>query len=155
MSQGHFSEQLQRLLLAQLADLAAEVERQGMELGMLLGALTSLIGRHQEEAEQLAFARNRMAGEELGRLQEQFLADHATMVSFTEPLQVVRQFHDRLRQRLEHLRAVVETLPDLGPGDMLTAARELFPIKEERAVSVRLLGGEPEPPSGPAVEIFR
>jgi hypothetical protein len=78
------------------------------------------------------------------------------MLAFGPPLAILRQFYDRLRQRLEHIDNVVQRLPAApvhGP-EKFTQAAALFPLDEERAISARTCGVEDKPASEPSVELF-
>ena len=125
------------LARSQLDDLAVAVESHGTSLGMLLESLMSLVERHQQEALALQHAQLDGAVELVG--------DHQTMLRFREPLSLLCQFPDRLRQRLEHVRAALAPLPATPPspdqlaGEVLT----LFPFDEERAANAALAGVEP------------
>lgn len=145
--------ELLALLRPQLADLIATVEQHGVELGMICEALLGLVERHEAEA-ALQEVRASAAAALPGR--EQLLADHRTMLAFGPPLAILRQFYDRLRQRLEHVDHVVRALPTAplhGP-EVFTQAAALFPLDEERAISAQACGVEDKAASEPSVELF-
>ena len=133
------------LALRQLDDIAAAVESHGTGLGMLLESLMSLIDRHHQETTAAPH-------------DVDVTGDHETMLRFREPLRVVCQFHDRLRQRIEHVRAALAPLPaePPSPGELAGEVLRLFPFDEERCVNAGLAGVE-EPAGDDAaldVEIF-
>ena len=119
---------------SQLDSIAAAMESHALSLGMLLEGLMSLVERHHEEATP---APHTDAADEL-------TSDHETMLRFRDPLLTVRQTHDRLRQRIEHVRVALAPLPAEPPSpDQLTGeVLALFPFEEERAVNARLAGVE-------------
>ena len=127
------AEERTALALAQIEQILVAVEQNGTELGMLLAGLLSLVDRHREGT---TLPGGSADGDSAG-----CAADHALMLQFREPLLVVCQFHDRLRQRLEHVHAALAVLPAaLQPdGDVAEEAFRLFPLPEERAVSAALL----------------
>jgi hypothetical protein len=141
--------ELLALLRPQLADLIDTVEQHGVELGMICEALLGLIERHQAEA-----ARHDAAAAHA--YSEQLLADHQTMRAFGSPLNILRQFYDRLRQRLEHIDQVVQKLPaaPLSGKEVFAQAVALFPLDEERAISAHACGIEDKESSEPSVELF-
>ena len=144
--------ELLALLRPQLADLIDTVEQHGVELGMICEALLGLVERHEAEAAQ---------HEEIATAvplpwREQLLADHRTMLAFGPPLAILRQFYDRLRQRLEHIDNVVQSLPTAplhGP-EAFTQAAALFPLDEERLISAQACGVQDQQASEPTVELF-
>ncbi len=141
-------DQIIALSLAQLDDVTRRVEHHGVELGMLLDGLMSLIGRHERES--------RAAGEGPGKLTAQLARDHETMLRFEGPLLLARQFHDRLRQRLEHIRAALAEIPaakTIGEEHREHVER-LFPFEEERATSAAAFHLEHSPAEEPDVEMF-
>lgn len=139
------------IALRQLEGIAEVVESHGAVLGMLHESLMSLVERHRQEAAGAMPTHGGSAAE--------LTADHETMLMFREPLGMVCQFHDRLRQRIEHVRAVLAPLPAAPPSPDQLAGGELlglFPFDEERAVNAAL-AGVPDLPSedvAPEVEIF-
>ncbi len=138
------------LALRQLDDIAAAVESHGTGLGMLLESLMSLVERHHQEALDMPHAVSDGAVELAG--------DHQTMLRFREPLSMVCQFHDRLRQRIEHVRAALAPLPaePPSPDQLAGEVLRLFPFDEERTVNAVLAGVE-EPLGDhviPDLEIF-
>jgi hypothetical protein len=143
--------ELLALLRPQLADLIDTVEQHGVELGMICEALLGLIERHQAEA-----ARHESSAEAAHAFHEQLLADHQTMLAFGSPLNILRQFYDRLRQRLEHIDQVVQKLPaaPLAGTEVFSQAVALFPLDEERAISAHACGIEDKESREPSVELF-
>src|SRR5689334_6960997 len=101
-------DQIIALVMVQLDDMQRRVEHHGIELGMLLDSLMSLVERHKREAGATHAPRPGEAAEELW---SQLAQDHETMLQFEGPLLLARQFQDRLRQRLEHARAALAELP--------------------------------------------
>ena len=120
----------------QLDDIALAMESHALGLGMLLESLMSLVERHHEEATTTPHAHADAADE--------LTSDHETMLRFRDPLLTVCQFHDRLRQRIEHVRAALAPLPAEPPSpEQLTGeVLGLFPFEEERSVNARLAGVE-------------
>lgn len=151
---GH--EQLVAVTLAQLDSMANVIEHHGIELGMLLDGLMGLIERHREETRQHALVPPVGGGAGAGDVASQLARDHETMLAFVEPFVVARQFHDRFRQRLEHLRAALATLPHASRFDPEQHEElcRLFPFEEERSVSAALCGIELEAAHGPELELF-
>ena len=119
---------------------------------MICESLLGLVERHESEA---VLQEAHPAAAPLPERQ-QLLADHRTMLAFGPPLAILRQFYDRLRQRLEHIDSVVQQLPVApvhGP-DTFTHATALFPLDEERRISAHACGVEDKKPSEPSVELF-
>jgi hypothetical protein len=89
-------------------------------------------------------------------VRDQLLADHRTMLAFGPPLTVLRQFYDRLRQRLEHIDSVMQRLPaaSLCRPEVFAQAVALFPLDEERAISAHACGVQDAEASEPHVELF-
>ena len=120
---------------------------------MICESLLGLVERHGTEAalqESSAGAVGALPG------REQLLADHRTMLAFGPPLAILRQFYDRLRQRLEHLDHVVQQLPvaPVHGAAVFTQAAALFPLDEERRISAHACGVEDKKASEPSVELF-
>lgn len=134
--------ELVALLRPQLAHVIAAIEQHGVELGMLLEMLLGLIERHDLEASSVWNGEALEPNEQ--RLRSQLAADHRTMLAFSGPLILLRQFYDRLRQRLEHVDHALACLPaaSLLGRDAFERANELFPLEEERAISARVCGLE-------------
>ena len=145
--------ELVALLHPQLADLIDTVEHHGVELGMICEALLGLVQRHESEAALHELSANAAARLPFG---EQLLADHRTMLSFGAPLAILRQFYDRLRQRLEHIDQVVQKLPAAAPHGphAFTQAAALFPLDEELLICAQACGVEEHKASEPSVELF-
>lgn len=145
--------ELLALLRPQLADLIRVVEQHGVELGMICEALLGLVERHEAEAALLQARENAAARQPQG---DQLLADHRTMLAFGPPLAILRQFYDRLRQRLEHIDGVVQRLPSEPPcgPEVFAQATALFPLDEERQISAQVCGVEDKQASEPGVELF-
>ena len=145
--------ELLALLRPQLADLIHVVEQHGVELGMICEALLGLVERHEAEAALHEARENAAARLPQG---EQLLADHRTMLAFGPPLAILRQFYDRLRQRLEHIDNVVQRLPAEPPcgPEAFSQAVALFPLDEERRISAQACGVEDKPATEPSVELF-
>lgn len=145
--------ELLALLRPQLADLIHVVEQHGVELGMICEALLGLVERHDAEAALLQAHENAAAHQPQGA---QLLADHRTMLAFGPPLAILRQFYDRLRQRLEHIDSVVQRLPSepLRGPEVFAQATALFPLDEERQISAQVCGVEDRQASEPGVELF-
>ena len=139
---------LVRLVLVQLDAITVDIEQHGSEMGMLLEGLMSLIERHAVEAH--------LAPPNAGPQPEQLERDHDTMRDFGVPLLVARQFYDRLRQRLEHLRSAVGRLPATPAlrAAHRTLAAELFPFEEELAASVPVADPDREGETDLRVELF-
>lgn len=135
---------------SQLDDIAAAVESHALGLGMLLESLMSLVERHQQEAAATPHACAASAAE--------LTYDHETMLRFREPLILVCQFHDRLRQRIEHVRAALAPLPAEPPSPSQLAGEvlRLFPFDEERSVNAGLAGVDesPDEEAAPDLEMF-
>ncbi len=140
------------IVQSQLDDIAVAVESHALGLGMLLDSLMSLVERHHQEATTTprACAADADAGE--------LTYDHETMLRFREPLIMVCQFHDRLRQRIEHVRAALAPLPaePPSPGQLAGEVLRLFPFDEERLVNAGLAGVEDssDEDAAPDLEIF-
>jgi hypothetical protein len=132
---------------SQLDDIAAAVESHALGLGMLLESLMSLVERHHQEATTAPHPAD-----------DELTYDHETMLRFREPLLMVCQFHDRLRQRIEHVRAALTPLPAEPPSPSQLAGEvlRLFPFDEERAVNAGLAGVEDttDEEAAPDLEIF-
>ena len=139
------------IVQSQLADIAVAVESHALSLGMLLESLMSLVERHHEEATTTPHAAAAAVAAEL-------TYDHETMLRFREPLITVCQFHDRLRQRIEHVLAALAPLPAEPPSPNQLAGQvlRLFPFDEERLVNARLAGVEdsPDEDAAPDLEMF-
>lgn len=148
---------LVRLVLSQLDAITVDIEQHASEVGMLLEGLMSLIERHAVEAPARWADLGGALGTPVADLQaEQLERDHDTMRDFGVPLLVARQFYDRLRQRLEHLRSAVGRLPAtpaLETGHRVAAA-ELFPFEEELAASVSVADEAREAETEVRVEFF-
>jgi hypothetical protein len=142
------------IVQSQLDDIAVAVESHALSLGMLLESLMSLVERHHEEATTTPRACASVAA----AVAIELTYDHETMLRFREPLIMVCQFHDRLRQRIEHVRAALTPLPAEPPSPSQLAGEvlRLFPFDEERLVNARLAGVEdsPEEDAAPDLEIF-
>ena len=144
--------ELLALLRPQLADLIDTVEQHGVELGMICESLLGLVERHESEAVLQESHSAAAAPPE----RQQLLADHRTMLAFGPPLAILRQFYDRLRQRLEHIDSVVQQLPaaPVHGAETFAQAAALFPLDEERRISAQVCGVEDKKPSEPSVELF-
>ena len=137
------------IVQSQLADIAVAVESHALSLGMLLESLMSLVERHHQEATTRPHAAAAIA---------ELTYDHETMLRFREPLIMVCQFHDRLRQRIEHVLAALAPLPAEPPSPSQLAGEvlRLFPFDEERLVNAGLAGVEDslDEDAAPDLEMF-
>jgi hypothetical protein len=147
-------EQIIAVALVQLNDMGKSVEHHGIELGMLLDSLMSLVERHKREASATCVP---LPGEAAEALRTQLALDHETMLHFEGPLLLARQFQDRLRQRLEHVRAILAELPASSApcsDDVRTQIDKLFPFEEERAANAAAFHVDHTPADEPDVEMF-
>lgn len=150
------AEQILALARTQIADVTGAVERHGVELGMLLAVLVGLIERHEQEAAGIVPGAALSASQDWEKRYAQLALDHQTMLTFKNPLGILRQFYDRLRQRLEHIEQALAQLPAQSPHGKryFSAAISLFPLEEEREICARVCGVEETVERGPDVELF-
>jgi len=147
-------DQIIAVVMVQLDDMARRVEHHGIEIGMLLDSLMSLVERHKREASATEMP---LPGEAAEDLSIQLAQDHETMLAFEGPLLLARQFQDRLRQRLEHVRAALAELPApaaLCFDDVQKRVDKLFPFEEERAANAAAFNVDHAAADEPDVEMF-